>query len=171
MKKRNALVLFLGSMAVSLIFGAIVSETSYQFSRDVGRITPQQFDLVIPDGTAERVAAGEQIPSLPDNMSFVQGDVLTVKNEDSVSHQLGPVWVLPGTTGKLTLDQASSYTMQCSFEPSKYLNMDVKAIPNFMTRLLGATSVGVPSGVLVWLYALVYFSDKKKEPVKANVTK
>jgi hypothetical protein len=171
MKRRNALFLFLGCMAAAMIFGAIVSEASYQFSKDAGRNTPEQFDLVIPAGTADRVTAGEKTPSLPENMSFVQGDVIAVTNQDSVSHQLGPLWVLPGKTGKLTLEQASSYSMQCSFEPSKYLNLDVKPLPSLMTRLLGATSVGVPSGVLVWLYALVIYSDRKKGPAKVSAAK
>lgn len=161
MTKRFMFLLFVGSMLAALLFGWIVSEVSYQLTKEAVRDQPQTITLVIPAGTSQRVAAGEKTLSLPDNLDLVQGDVLMVKNEDVVSHQLGPVWVPAGKTGSLNLDQASDYSMECSFRPSKTIDLNVRPTPTVQTRLMGIISVGLPSGVLVWLYSVVALSDRK----------
>ena len=37
-------------------------------------------------------------------MSFVVGDTLVVKNEDSVEHQLGPLWIPAGSSASMPLN-------------------------------------------------------------------
>jgi hypothetical protein len=161
MTKQFMALLFVASILAALLFGWVVSEVSYQLTREAVRDKPQTITLVIPPGTSQRVAAGQKTLSLPENLDLVQGDVLLVKNEDSVSHQLGPIWVPAGRSSSLNLDQASDYTMECSFRPSRSIDLTVRPTPTIQTRLMGIVSVGLPSGVLLWLYGVVALSDQK----------
>ena len=92
-----------------------------------GDRAPQRIELVIPAGTADQIASGQAVPSIPTDMVFVVGDTLVVKNEDTASHQLGPIWVPPGTSASLNLDTANRYSYACSFQPSRYLGLDVRS--------------------------------------------
>jgi hypothetical protein len=73
------------SMLVGLLIGAAINEFSFLFLRDTAR-PPRSIELVIPQGTSERVARGEAPPSIPDSMTFVVGDVLVVINVDSIRY-------------------------------------------------------------------------------------
>ena len=148
---------FLLSMAIGAVVGVIISEVSFRLTRSAGRDTPQRIELIIPAGTAQKVAAGQQVPSLPAKMEFIQGDVLVVINQDSVSHQLGPVWVPPGSKASLTLDESNYFSYECSFQPTRFLGLDVRTPTTMSVRLLGMITVAIPSGVLIWLYGLAAF--------------
>lgn len=146
---------FLWVMAASMLFGWLVSEVSFRLVNRNVRNTPQRLELVIPAGTAQRVAQGEGDPRLPESMTFIQGDVLVVVNQDDVSHQLGPVWVPAGGSGSLTMGEPNSYSYDCSFQPQETLGVDVQPRLTSWIRVQGVISVGLPSGVLFWLYSLV----------------
>ena len=108
---------FIISFLISLAFVVLLSEVSFQFQKDKVARAPDIIELVIPSGTADRIAQGEPVPSIPAEMDFLTGDVLTVVNSDNVDHQLGPVWVPPGTSASLRLDQAEKFANSCSFQP------------------------------------------------------
>lgn len=143
------------SLGIALLLGVIISEGSFFLQRTQLDRMPDQFELLVPAGTAERIQAGLPVPSLPDNMSFVEGDVILVKNEDLVSHQLGPIWVPAGSTGKLTLENPNSYTLTCSFQPSQRLGLEVRPRVTGEIRVQGLLAVAAPTSVLVMLYLLV----------------
>ena len=99
-------------------------------------------------------------------MTFVQGDILVVKNEDSVSHQLGPVWVPPQSNGVLQLDQANDYEYTCSFQTSKVLGIEVRERLTTGTRIEGALAIGLPSSVMLALYSFLVFPLKPRQNSK-----
>jgi len=96
------------SFVIGLVLAWGMSEVSFALLRDSSDHVPQRVELDIPAGTADRVAAGEAVPSLPPEMVFVVGDVLVVRNDDLVSHQLGPVWVPPGSSASLALERGAA---------------------------------------------------------------
>ncbi|MBI3961297.1 MAG: hypothetical protein HY335_00990 [Deinococcus sp.] len=145
------------SLVAGLALAWAFSEGTFLLLKDTSDRVPQRIELVIPPGTAERVAAGEAVPSLPSDLVFVVGDVLAVKNEDLVSHQLGPVWVPPGTTASLTLDQPNKYAYACTFQPSRYLGLEVRPRVTAWTRLQALLLAGPPMAALLALYSLVLF--------------
>lgn len=151
------------SLLIGFIFGAAVNEISYILLNKSAR-APQIIELVIPAGTAERVARGEKSPSIPDSMSFVLGDEFLVKNEDVVDHQLGPLWIPANTSASLKLDSIQSYAYQCSFQPGKYFGLDVQNPLTLKTRLFGISYIGAPLGVLLALYSLL-LPEKKKNVI------
>jgi len=142
------------SMVVGIFLAGIISEAAYRFQagsqdRAAGIIT-----LVIPAGSAEQVSQGEQPASIPEGMTFVVGDTLVVKNEDSVDHQLGPLFIPRGSSASLTFQQVANLAYVCSFSRAKYLGLDIKAPLTIFTRLVGIMSVGLPLGALIALYVV-----------------
>src|SRR5262245_949173 len=95
------------SIGLGLLIGVLISEVPFLFLRETARM-PREIVLTIPSGTADQVARGEQPPSIPQNMTFVVGDTLIVKNEDSVDHKLGPLWIPANSSAQLSLDQEES---------------------------------------------------------------
>jgi hypothetical protein len=147
-------------MLLGILIAIGVNEFSFLFLKsDAGR-GPQRIELVIPLGTAQRVAQGESNPALPDKMVFVVGDTLVVKNEDAVDHNLGPLFIPAGTSASLTLSESDNMAFTCSFQPSQYLGLDVREPVTFSTRLYGILISGIPLGMLFGLYSLVVWPLK-----------
>lgn len=152
------------SLIIGLLFGFVVSEGSYLLQRMPGERTEmRQIELVIPAGTADRVAAGEETPSIPGEMTFVVGDILVVRNDDSVSHQLGPVWVPPQSKGVLTMDTAQDYAVECSFRATRYLGLEVRQRLTIGVRVQGILAVGLPTAAIIVVYSLALVPQRKDE--------
>ena len=150
------------SLLIGLVIGAAINEITFLFLRETAR-APQVIELVIPVGTSEKVAHGETPPAIPDSMTFVVGDTLLVKNNDTADHELGPLWIPAGTSASLSLDAAESYAYSCSFQPGQYFGLDVHEALTTGTRLYGIFFTGVPLGVLIALYAIIMPSKKKEQ--------
>lgn len=149
------------SMLVGLLLGAVISEVPFLFLQENAR-PPEEITLVIPQGTAEQVARGEQPPTIPENMVFVVGDTLIVRNEDSVDHKLGPLWIPRNSSAQLSLDEKESFAYECSFQPDRYFGLDVQEALTLGTRIYGIVYAGLPLGVLIALYTLVMPARKKE---------
>lgn len=148
-------------MLLGVLIAGAMSEISFQVLKRENR-EPQRVNLVIPAGTAERVARGEVPPTIPEDLAFVVGDVLVVINEDSVDHQLGPLWIPPGTSASLSLDNEQKFAFQCSFQPTKYLGLDVREPVTLGTRLTGILFAGFPLGALFAVYSILVIKPKDK---------
>ena len=150
------------SLLIGLVIGTIINEITFLFLRETAR-PPQVVELVIPSGTAERVARGETPPTVPDSMTFVLGDTLLVRNEDKADHELGPLWIPAGTSASLLLNSVESYAYSCSFQPEKYFGLDVRESLTIGTRLYGVLYSGLPLGGLIALYSLIMPAKRKEE--------
>ena len=149
------------SLLIGIAIGAALSEITFVFLQESAR-APKEIILIIPAGTAEQVARGEQPPALPENMIFVVGDVLIVKNEDAVDHQMGPLWIPAGASAHLALSTEENLAYECSFQASKYIGLDVREPVTFGTRLYGILFAGIPLGILLALYSLIMPARKKQ---------
>jgi len=149
------------STLFGLLIGVVVSEVPFLFLRETARAA-REIVLTIPAGTSAQVARGEQPPSIPENMTFVVGDRLTVKNEDLIDHKLGPLWIPANSSAQLDLDQEENLAYECSFQPGKYFGLDVREPLTPRTRLYGIFYVAFPMAILFVLYSLV-ITPKKKE--------
>ena len=150
------------SMLLGVLVAAITTEVAYQVLKRENR-EPQQIELVIPAGTAQKIADGQAPLSLPEDMTFVVGDTLVVVNQDEVDHQLGPLWIPAGTSASLNLDTEQNYILECSFQPTKVLGIDVLQPVTFGTRLTGILFAGFPLGALFAVYSVLIASDDKKK--------
>ncbi len=158
--KRLPIRKLLLSALLGLLSGILVSEVPFLFMQTTAR-APREITLTIPAGTADQVARGEQPPSIPENMAFVVGDILVVKNEDSADHKLGPLWIPANTSARLSLDQEESLAYECSFQPGKYFGLDVGEPLTAQTRIYGILFVAFPMAILFALYSLMIAPQKK----------
>jgi len=153
-------------MLISIVLGIVVAifinEFTFFFMKSEAGRGPQRIELVIPAGTADRLAKGEPNPSIPSNMIFVAGDTLVVKNQDVVDHNLGPLFIPSGTSASLTLSDANSYTYSCSFQPSQVFGLDVQEPVTSATRLYGILFGGLPLGMMLGIYSFVIWPMKPK---------
>jgi len=160
-------------LSIALGFGltTALSEITFLILKDSSDHVPQRVELVIPAGTAERVAKGESVPSIPSDLTFVVGDTLVVKNEDSVSHQLGPVWVPPGATASLALDQADKFAYDCTFQPTRSMGLDVRSRVTLTTRIQALFLAGPPMAALIAIYSLALWplNPKAKQRPAASL--
>lgn len=155
---RRFFILLLVSIVAVLLF----SEGFYRLIRTDSERPPQTFEITIPSGTAERIAAGDPGPDIP-NTVFVVGDTLLVHNQDSVSHELGPVWLPPNTSGTLALGEANDFIYNCSFQSTQYLGLTVRQATTWTARL-SALWYGVPPILMFLLvYSFLFFPLKKDE--------
>jgi hypothetical protein len=154
MNRRVMLGRAMVGMLAGIAVGALISEATFFFLRNGEERTPAVIELIIPMGTASRVDAGQAEPSLPDSMTFVVGDTLLVRNRDSVSHELGPLFIPAGASASLMLATAQKYAAACSFEPTRYFGIDVQPALTLQTRVVGILQAGIPLGFLFILYGV-----------------
>ncbi|MEJ5239865.1 MAG: hypothetical protein WHS87_01540 [Anaerolineales bacterium] len=140
-------------------FAAITTEIGYRLQRRENR-EARRIELIIPAGTAEKVAKGEKPPEIPTEMSFVLGDVLVVINQDNVPHQLGALWVPAGTSASMVLGNAESLALECSFQPTRYFGIEVREPVTWKTRLTGMLFAGLPLGALFAVYSVLLTRSK-----------
>lgn len=148
------------SLLIGLLFGVAVTEIPIFLLYKTAR-APKEIVLTIPEGTAAQVARGEQPPAIPQSMTFVVGDLLTVKNEDVVDHKLGELWVPANSSASLQLDQAADLLYECSFQPDGGFRIDVREPLTLATHLGGILGPGISLGILIALYSLALPTKKK----------
>lgn len=144
-------------LALSVIAVIVVSELGIRLQNENTARAPQEIQLVIPAGTAAKVAAGEDAPAIPDEMNFVQGDVLVVINQDFEPHTLGPLYVPANGSASLPLRNADHFALTCSFSVTKYLGLNVRPPTTLRTRLLGIAFAAPPTAVMLFIYSLIVF--------------
>ena len=147
------------SMLIGIVVGVAISEFSFIFLQETAR-PPHEVILTIPAGTAEKVARGEQPPSIPQDMVFVVGDTLVVKNEDVANHKLGQLWIPANSSAQLALNEEQNMAFECSFQPGNYFGLDVRQSLTFGTRVYGGLYAGIPLGILILVYSFVIPAKK-----------
>jgi len=150
------------SILLGILLGAVTMEIAYQLLKRENR-EPQRVELVIPAGTAEKVANGETPPGIPEDMTFVVGDTFVVVNQDSVDHQLGPLWIPAGTSASLPLNTEENYVLECSFQSTSIFGLDVLQPVTLGTRITGMLFAGFPLGALFAVYSVLLTNDKKEQ--------
>jgi hypothetical protein len=157
------LIRLIAILVFSTLFVAGFNEATYLLQKEDFDRLPKTVSLTIPEGTAELVRAGGSVPGIPEEMVFVVGDVLEVHNQDLEAHQLGPVWVPPGGTSRLAMEEANKYSYACSFQPAKYLGLDVRKGTTLKTRITALALAAPTMSALLFIYSLAAFPIKEKE--------
>lgn len=137
---------------ISIIFVLGMSELVFRLQRDPTSRKPGIIELVIPEGTGDSIANGDEIDAFSDELVFIVGDTLLVVNQDIIAHSLGPVWVPAKSQASVKLDTSEEYSYSCSFTPSQYLGLTVREPVTWQSRLK-VLWYGVPSTLM---FLLVY---------------
>jgi plastocyanin len=74
---------------------------------------PQTVEIVVPAGTQDRLAAGEEVVVMPARLELRVGDTLFIRNEDDVVQSVGPYSVQPGGEMQLTYGAPGTYEGYC----------------------------------------------------------
>ena len=156
-------------LAVALVLTLGISEIFYLLQRTNNERAAETIEIIIPAGTADRIAAGEPGPEIPE-MVFVIGDTLLVHNQDQVAHELGPVWVPAGASGSLTLDVANNLAYRCSFQPSRYLGLTVREATTLGSRLAALWYGTPPLFMFLLVYSFVVVPIKQVDGAEAGPT-
>lgn len=135
----------------------LVNEAFFWLQKESFDRAPQEVILEIPAGTSERVAQGEPVPAIPEEMVFVVGDVLVVRNQDSESHQLGPLWVPAFSSARLNLDEPMRYVYNCSFQTTSYMGLEVRTPTTLATRFQGLILAAPATIIFFFLYSLTIY--------------
>jgi hypothetical protein len=94
-------------------------------SRLIAQPTGTEYRFEIPEGTAARLAAGEQVEVLPADLSFNLADRLVVVNHDSQVHQVGPYTVAPGQVLDRRLSDAGTFSGYCTLHTNDRIDIRV----------------------------------------------
>src|SRR4030042_6648727 len=158
--RKDLVIRMLFFLGIGILVAAIFSEVPFRLQGDTPSRDPKTITLVIPAGTAAKVAQGQSM--IPAGQTFMVGDTLQVKNEDTVTQSLGPLVIPPGASASMKLDQVGSLSYTCSFQPTKYYGIDVQQGVTLGTRLVASLVAGIPLGVLLGVYSLVARPLKQK---------
>jgi hypothetical protein len=154
-------------LLIGIAAAGLISEVSF-YLQDTSSRPPKTIEIDIPPGAREMALRQESV--LPESMEFVVGDVLLVRNQDTVPHTFGPLYIPAGSSASLTLDQAANLSYTCSFQPTQAFGLNVHEPLTLATRLQGILLAGLPMGVLLSVYSLVAWPLKPKKPPEQNVT-
>lgn len=75
-------------------------------------------DYLIPPGTADRIAAGEEVEIVPQELVMNVGESIRIVNEDEVGHVVGVFYVGAGETLTQRFDSPGELSGECSVHPS-----------------------------------------------------
>jgi hypothetical protein len=150
-------------LVISFALAAGFNELAFAFQREAFDRAPDKITIEIPRGTAERVERGETPPEIPADLTFVVGDTLEVVNKDTVSHQLGPLFIPAGTAARLLMENPDKLTYRCSFRTNEYLGVDVKQSTTLGIRLTGLMLAAPTTAAIFFLYSLVMFPIKSQK--------
>ncbi len=84
--RKKLLYRMLICLLIGILLAGFGSEVAFRLQGENISRAPQTIELVIPAGTAKKVAQGESI--LPTSQTFVVGDTLLVHNQDFTTHNL-----------------------------------------------------------------------------------
>src|SRR4030042_2491109 len=164
--RKKIILRMLFCLLIGIVLAAIGSEVAFRLQGETSSRAPQTIELTIPAGTAAKVAQGQSV--LPASQTFVAGDTLLVHNQDSITHNLGPLGIPSGSSASLKLDQAGNLDYTCSFQPTRYYGLDIQPALTLGIRLQASLVAGIPLGVLLGVYSLVLISitpeEKKTNP-------
>lgn len=147
------LIRLLIGLEAGILLSIPLNELIFQNRGETLTRLPKTVVVTIPAGTAASVALGTDV--LPENIAFVQGDHLEVRNQDSVVHTLGPMVIPAGNSARMELAEAGFTSYLCTFETGNYLGLQVQRALPWTKRLQWVLLAGIPLGVLIGLGSLV----------------
>lgn len=121
--RRRLSARWLATLALALV---VLGAVAYRAS--VLREEARRLEIVIPAGTAERLAAGDVTDAPPHRIELVLGvqDVLVIRNEDAMWHEVGPYRVAPGHTLTQRFREPGRVVQACTMVPGKQVEIVVR---------------------------------------------
>jgi plastocyanin len=113
------LVLLPGVVVGALAIGRSLADDDEGFRiEDAADATSFDHEYLIPLGTADRIAAGEEVAIVPRELVVHVGESIRIVNEDEQGHQVGIFYVGPGQTLTQRFRSAGELENSCTVHPS-----------------------------------------------------
>ena len=113
------------TLLLYLVGGLLIAAIPVAVARFVDQPPGDSHTIDIPPGTAERLAAGEDVEVIPDELDFTLRDVLIIVNRDSVTHTIGPFEIGPGERSEHSFNEAAAISAYCSLHPSGSISISI----------------------------------------------
>jgi len=84
-------------------------------------------DFTIPPGTADRIAAGQDVEIVPAELVVKVGDAIRIANNDSEDHIVGVFFVASGETLTQRFNSVGVLEGECDVHPSGSFTLRVEA--------------------------------------------
>jgi plastocyanin len=88
---------------------------------------PYDHDFTIPEGTAARIAAGDDVEVMPPELDAKVGETIRIVNDDVKSHTIGSFYVLAGTTLTYRFSTTGVFQGECSTHTNNQFVLKVTA--------------------------------------------
>jgi hypothetical protein len=138
-------------VAGGLALGVVLTVTWWLASASVAG-GAESFEVVVPEGTAEAIAAGQAPPSLPSRIGLREGDRLVVRNLDSVDHRIGWLTIEAGSSAEVPPSSlATRNQLVCTFHVAGSIDVDVATKRSASVLLWGSLMVGLPLAAATYL--------------------
>ena len=131
--------------ALTMIWWALLEPNSVPDSAEV---------LVIPMGTADAVAAGDEAPFIPNSLSLGRSGKLIVHNEDVVEHSVG-AWVIPPGGSAEIVAPEDAGQVSCTIHPGGFLGVTLDERPPVTSTIIPSLLLGLPIGLVMGFAAFV----------------
>ncbi|NJO85084.1 MAG: hypothetical protein HC828_21630 [Blastochloris sp.] len=95
---------------------------------NTGRTADREVVFTVPQGTADRLAAGETVQVLPQTIELTRGwkDILVIRNEDNQQVTIGPYVLEPGQAFRQRYYSRGTFDLVCSIHPGDQLRVVVR---------------------------------------------
>ena len=114
------------TLLLYLVGGLLIAAIPVVVARVVDQPPGETYTIDIPPGTAERLAAGEEVEVIPDELDFTLRDVLIIVNRDSAAHTIGPFQVEPGERSEHSFNEVAAISSYCSLHPSGSISISIE---------------------------------------------
>ncbi len=126
MTRARGLITILGILALVVVGACSDGRTDALVVDDPG-VSQADYDYLIPEGTGDRIRAGEDVEILPAELDVNVGETIRIVNEDDEGHFVGIFYVGAGETVTQRFSSPGEYTGQCTIHPSGKLSLRIHA--------------------------------------------
>jgi hypothetical protein len=116
------LLLVAGVLAVFLVPAVLLGVLLLTGSDDEAG---EEFSVVVPLGTGERIDAGEDVELMPLEVRLSVGDRMVVENLDDRTHVVGPYTVRPGERLVQRFNEPTVIEGECTLIPEETIRIVV----------------------------------------------
>lgn len=126
MTRARGLITTLAIVAL-VVFAACSGDRNDALVVDDPGVSQADYDYLIPEGTGDRIRAGEDVEILPAELDVNVGETIRIVNEDDEGHFVGIFYVGAGETVTQRFSSPGEYTGQCTIHPSGKLSLRIHA--------------------------------------------
>ena len=113
------------TLLLYLVGGLLIAAIPVVVARFVDQPAGDTYTIDIPPGTADAIAAGDDVNVIPDELDLTLRDTLIIVNRDSVTHTIGPFEIGPGEQSEHSFNEVAAINAYCSLHPAGSISISI----------------------------------------------